>query len=155
MQMKTFLLLLAVTVLSISFQSCEHEGLSEKENYVEFVITSDTPGAQLYKYTAISEENPQGILYFKDKYEYHYVTTDYTTSIEVGCLDPKVLLTITLYVNHKKVKTVRENRDAILFYRLKGQGFTGEDRSGRGHINTGWEGWDTTIIHPVDTTKTH
>lgn len=153
--MKNVLLLLVAAVLSISFQSCEHEGLSEKENYVEFVITSDTPGAQLYTTTAVSEDNPHGILYFKDRYEYHYVTTDYTTGIQVACLDPKVLLTITLYVNHKKVKTVSENRFAILFYRLKGQGVTGQDHSGRGHINTGWEGWDTTIIHPVDTTKTH
>lgn len=113
-----FIFLICTLVL---FQSCDKDNgpLAEKETLIKYVVTTDTPDAQLH----IDATGIDGTgLYIKDGFENELYTKAYFAIVDVKCDDPKVAIHVDLWVNKKHKASVDGNRHVFMSERLKGKG---------------------------------
>lgn len=117
---KNIFLTICLLMLTLAFQSCDKsEDVIDEDavNCVEYFVSCNKPDAELILY----RENP---IDYHHKGDWHkeYMTKKNYTWMHVGCKDPEVEITVTLYVNGVK-KLVKKEHDMIFFtYILKGNG---------------------------------
>lgn len=119
--MRNIVVLLLFSICSLlSFQSCGDDGpLEDKECYIEYRITCDTPNAQMH--IAANDLGAKGV-YAKGSYKNDLKTKDYFAVIKVKCDDRKALISVELYVNKKLRAKKSGNSTVYISERLKGKG---------------------------------
>lgn len=111
---KNIFLTICLLMLTLAFQSCDKEDTTEDtENIIEYVIKCDNPDAEFVLYS----ENPMS--YHKGEWIKTFKTKSSSIYLYVGCRDEKALISVTLYVNGKKVMG-KKGYDKVFFtYPLK------------------------------------
>ena len=119
--MKPSIFIFLLPLFSLLFlQSCEDDTpIEEQVNEIEYRITCDTPGSQLW----VDATGIQGNgIYVKDSYSKALTTKEFFAIVEAKCENPKTLIRVELYVNNKLRKIADGNSHVFISERLKGKG---------------------------------
>ncbi len=101
-------------------QSCSDDvPIEDKESFIEYRITCDTPDAQMH----IDANGLDALgIYAKGSYEKKLRTKEFFAVIDVRCTDHKALISVELYVNGKLRASENGNASVFISERLKGKG---------------------------------
>lgn len=119
--MRNFTAALCCLVAAALGQGCSDDiETDDIESYVEYTVVCNNPNAEFH--VDGTNVDPKGV-YSRGTYRNESKTKDYFAVVDVKCTDdPKALIEVTLFINHKKKGYYNGNERVFVSERLKGKG---------------------------------